>query len=87
MREAYQAALKSVLHVQITQYRDRMGLTQAQMAEILLMDVRSYIDLDHGKSMCGTLSFVLFLLYCCQDRDALLQSIQMAFDKVRGDVA
>ena len=87
MREAYLAALKSVLHVQLMQSRGALGLTQTQMADILMMDVRSYIDLDHGKSMCGTLSFVLFLLYCCQDRDALLQSIQTAFDKVHDDVA
>ena len=66
-----------------------MGLTQAQMAELLQMDVRSYVELDHGKSMCSTLSFVLFLLYCCSDTEVLVlfQAIRMAFDELCNNVA
>ena len=82
MRRAYQSALKSILHDDIIRTRDSMGLTQNQMAELLMMDVRSYVEIDHGNSLVGTLSFVLFLINCCQDPSKLLENIHEAFDKM-----
>lgn len=29
------------------------------------MGNRSYIDLDHGKTYCGVITIMLFLLYVC----------------------
>ena len=82
MRETYKATLKNILHEDIIRTRDDLGLTQSQMAEILMMDVRSYADIDHGKSLCGTLSFVLFLIHCCADPIEVLDGISVAFEHI-----
>lgn len=47
-------------------------LSQAKFSERLMIDARSYADLEHGECLCCTLTFVLFLLFCCKDRDAIL---------------
>ena len=54
-----------------------------EMAEELLIDVRSYADIDRGVSLCGTLTLVLFLVYSCKEPTALLSEIRTAFDEVR----
>ncbi|MGI5825682.1 MAG: hypothetical protein ACOX7J_08985 [Bacillota bacterium] len=57
------------------------------MADILVMDTRSYIELDHGNNMCGTLTLVLFMLYCCQDPMILLNEIQDMFEDAESNVS
>ena len=80
MKDAYRTALKHILCEQIGSTRISLELTQDKMAESLMIDVRSYADIDRGISMCGTLTFVLFLLRYCKDTAELLQKIQDAFD-------
>ena len=87
MRALYRNALKRVLHDEIIKTRDAMGLTQSQMAELLMMDVRSYVEIDHGNSTFGTLSLVLFLLRCCNDPMALLRGISLALEEAGRHVA
>ena len=87
MRALYRNALKRVLHDEIIKTRDAMGLTQSQMAELLMMDVRSYVEIDHGNSTFGTLSLVLFLLHCCNDPMALLRRISFALEEAGQHVA
>ena len=82
MKDAYRTALKQILCEQIGSTRVALDLTQDKMAESLMIDVRSYADIDRGISMCGTLTFVLFLLRYCQDTADLLKRIQATFDDV-----
>ena len=82
MKDAYRTALKHILCEQIGSTRISLELTQDKMAESLMIDVRSYADIDRGISMCGTLTFVLFLLQYCQDTADLLSRIRTAFDKL-----
>lgn len=80
MRKFYQNALKKCFHNRLFRTRVELGLTQAQMADRLMMDDRSYIDLDHGKSSCSAITLVLFLLYCCRDPLGFLEELRGAFE-------
>ena len=42
-----------------------------------MIDARSYADLEHGACLCCTLTFGLFLLFCCKDKDALLEDMKV----------
>lgn len=46
------------------------------------MDPRSYSNIDNGKSMCSTLTFVLFLIYLCPDPDELIREIKEVLEEV-----
>ena len=87
MKRIYRQILKETLHEEIVKTRAELGWTQEQMAEVLEMDTRSYVDLDHGKYSCSVLTFVLFLLYCCADSRALLIKIRSRFDEARDNAA
>lgn len=41
--------------------RDRLGLTQKAMSELLSMSENSYCDIENGTYMCGTLTAILLL--------------------------
>ena len=36
----------------------------------------SYADLEHGKSLCCTFTFILYLVLFCKDVDALIQDLR-----------
>ena len=61
MRHIAEKTLKEDLRVLAIRERERMGLTQRQMAERLMMSESSYSDIETGKAMCGTLTSVLLL--------------------------
>jgi len=44
-----------------TRYRKEHRLSQEQMARLLGVAVRSYIDLEHGNSLPATLTLIAFL--------------------------
>jgi len=48
------------------------------MAKSLLMEARSYINLDHGKSGCSTLTLVLYLLYSLDFLEKLRRDLENA---------
>lgn len=41
--------------------RKQLDITQEKMAELLDIDLRSYSDLEHGKSLCSTPVFIRYL--------------------------
>lgn len=81
MRKLYRQILKRYFHNSLVYTREEMNLTQSQMAQVLAMDDRSYIDLDHGKSCCSALTLALFLIYCCRDPVNFLGELRNAFEK------
>lgn len=87
MRTEYLQVLKTVIHAKIVHVKASLNYTNEEMSEILEMDPRSYADLDNGKSMCGTLTFVLFLLYCCPDTAGFLDEIKAKLEEVRDNAA
>ena len=67
MRETSELILKNFICPKLKPIRKSLGWTQARMAEELMMDVRSYIDLEHGESGCSALTLVLILLRLYSD--------------------
>lgn len=80
MRKAYRNILKHQFCVRLVRTRTEMGITQAEMAERLAMDDRSYIDLDHGKTCCSAVTLALFLVYVCDDVNRFLEDLRDAFE-------
>ena len=80
MRKIYLQLLKVFLCKEFRRAQKEKGLTQAEMAEILEIDIRTYSNISRGKSICSTLTFVLFLLYCCDDPRKLLEDFREVLD-------
>ncbi len=81
MRKECQKVLKKQFHIHLIRSRDRLGITQSQMACRLHMACRSYIELDHGTSCCGGLTFMLYLIYICADPIGFLVELQYAIEQ------
>lgn len=77
MRRIYRNVLKHHFQIHLIQIRTANGLTQAEMAEKLSMDDRSYIDLDRGKTCCSVVALALFLVYVCEDVQECLGGITL----------
>lgn len=80
MRKTYHTILKAQFHAQLIRARVRLDLTQAEMAERLYMDDRSYSDLDTGKSCCSAVTLALFLVYICEDIESFVEDLRHAFE-------
>ena len=50
------------------------------MADLLMMDLRSYVELDHGNNSCSALTFALFLIYCCAEPVTFLNILKIEFE-------
>lgn len=87
MKAVYHRLLKTYLQKEFRKTRKQLGLTQAQMAERLGIDLRTYSNIANNKSMCSTLTFVMYLLYCCKDPAKLLADIQKMFEEADEEVA
>lgn len=87
MRKVYHIRLREHFHRALVETRDRKELSQAQMAEKLAMDERSYIDLDHGKTCCSAVTLVLFLIYICEDAGKFLSDLKEALEENRNKAA
>lgn len=57
------------------------------MAEILVMDVRSYADLEKEKYLCGTITFIHFMLYAAEDVNEIFEGIAMVVANAKENVA
>lgn len=80
MRRIYRSVLKQHFHIRLVHIRDASGMTQAEMAQRLSMDDRSYIDLDHGKTCCSAVTLALFLVYVCDDVMGFLEELRHEFE-------
>lgn len=80
MRETFYEILKDCFYRQLVTRREKLDWTQTRMAKGLLMDARSYIELDHGNSCGSSLTLMLFLIYYCEDPLAFLEEVQSALE-------
>ena len=87
MRKAYHIRLREHFHQALIETRERKELSQAQMAEKLAMDERSYIDLDHGKTCCSAVTLVLILIYVCEDVEKFLLELKNALEESQNKAA
>lgn len=86
MRKHYEMALKEFLCEQIYQARIHFDLTQAEMAERLEMDTRTYIDLDHGKSGGSAVTLALYFVYFCKDPILFQEQLRHVFEKEKANM-
>ncbi len=80
MREKYYNKLKKFFRKKLLLTREELKLTQEQMSEKLSMSVRGYSHLEGGKSTCGVLTLVLFLIYFCPDTKQFLNEFKNLYE-------
>lgn len=73
--DTYTDSLRSFMSADFRATRKGLGLTQEQMAGLLEIDPRSYADLEHGKSLCCTRVFLLYLFRCKAEQEPFLEEI------------
>ena len=61
-RENMKKALQEIIPVELKRYRIKKGLSQEAMARLLMVAVRSYIDLEHGDAFPSALTLANYLL-------------------------
>ena len=75
MRQEKDKIIKTVFRTLALKTRERLDLTQKEMADRLDMCERSYFDIEAGKTKCGTLTVLLMqrviLLHGDSDIEAL----------------
>ena len=79
MRQEKDKIIKTVFRTLALKTRERLDLTQKEMANRLDMCERSYFDIEAGKTKCGTLT-VLLLLMELEDPRGFLLDLKAAFD-------
>ena len=61
-RENMKKALQEIFPVELKQYRIKRGLSQEEMARLLMVAARSYINLEHGVTFPSALTLANYLL-------------------------
>ena len=87
MREAIQMALKSYLAAYMRETRKAQKLSQAKMAEILVMDTRSYADIEKARYLCSTITLIHFMLYVADDIVKAFEEIAVVVEDAKKHVA
>ena len=87
MKKHCRTAMKDFFRTQVILTRDRLRLTQSQMARKLWIEDRSYAALESGESCCGALTFALFLIYCCDDPILFLKKLRKTLEGVAQNAA
>lgn len=76
MKYQCKCSLRDHLSQRLAQARKETGLTQSKFSELLMMDTRSYADLEHAQSFCCTLTFILYFCFGCKDVDGLVKDLK-----------
>lgn len=85
MKQLCKCELRDYMTDILFKVRKREKLTQAKFSEKLMMDVRSYASLEHGESLCCTLTFMIYLCFFCKDVDALIRDLRSILLKAQND--
>lgn len=85
MKNSCKCALRDYLTDCLVNARKREKLTQAKFSEKLMMDTRSYSSLEHGESLCCTLTFIIYLCFFCSDVNSLVSDLRDIILKVQSD--
>ncbi len=81
MRDYCAEVLRIRFRRKLVSTRTEMGISQADMAVLLSMSLRSYADLERGKGCCGAVTLALFLVRVCPDPKGFLDELREAMDE------
>ena len=87
MRKECEKILKELFYNELIKTRNEQNLTQEDMAQLLMMDVRSYIELDHGCSCCGAVTLCQFLCFCHKNPVEFINNYKISVERQIGNVA
>lgn len=82
----YKKPLRAFLAGDFYATRKLLGLTQAQMAEQLDIDPRSYSALEGGEYLCSTRVFLWYMLRCKEDPAEFIRAIEAFLTEVDGNL-
>jgi len=84
MKTACKCALQTYLIERLSKVRFDNQMTQAQFAEILLIDPRSYAAIEKGEHGCCALTLMLFLVFCCEDAQSFVDGFRPQIIEILG---
>lgn len=67
--------LISYFRKELINQRLELNISQEEMAEFLNITLRSYSDLENGKSFCSIYTFIIFAYKCNIDKAELLTAL------------
>lgn len=82
MKDAVKCSLRAYLSTCLAGTRKELNLTQEKFSGGILIDTRSYSSLEHGTSLCCTLTFIIYLCYVCKDTASLIDDLRKVMDNV-----
>ena len=86
MRKQYTEKLKKFFRKKLLLTRSQLNLTQDKMSERLAVSVRSYAELERGRSACSALTLALYLIYSCPDVETFLNELREAYESENEDL-
>ncbi|MDO4565971.1 MAG: hypothetical protein Q4B42_01445 [Oscillospiraceae bacterium] len=85
---AHNDALRAILAPHLKNYRLQLGLTQHAMSELFRISERSYVELEHGNSLCPSYVLVQFFIMIGEEQTSeLLREIELAFEKLDSPIS
>lgn len=85
MKHACKCALRDYMANRLLATRKDKRLTQAKFSEDLMIDTRSYVSLEHGENLCCTLTFIIYLCFCCNDVNRLIDDLRQIILKTQNE--
>lgn len=80
-RENMKKALQEIFPVELKQYRIKKEFSQEAMARLLMVAVRSYIDLEHGVTLPSALTLANYLLLLLEkEQEDLLRRMRSSME-------
>lgn len=76
MKDMCKCELRRYMTERLIRARTECRLSQDKFSEKLMMDTRSYAALEHGDSLCCTLTFILYLVLFCKDVEGLVKDLR-----------
>lgn len=84
--DTYTEPLRSFMSTDLKTTRISLGLSQLKMAELLDIDLRSYANLEHGKSLCSTRVFLQYVFQCkSENQTQFMEQIKQVMNTTKAE--
>lgn len=82
MKKECKCAFRAAMANRFKYARTEAKLSQAKFSELLLIDERTYIRLEHGANCCCALTLILYLVFVCKDVQGFVDEMREIILKV-----